>query len=579
MANRQEIVCTYIYENYVQFDRLRHDVISNKVQIFTPDGLACPETLRWRDITTADVNDIVCDCSAQSGLQITAREVMAVLQSHRIPDVHPLREYVLNCRPYTTDQPDWIAWLASRVTVSGGEEEQKLWVTCFRKWFVAMVASWLSDEVVNQQVLVLVGKQGIFKTTWLEHLLPPELRAYSCKMANSTQLNKDERLRIAEYGLIALDEIDAMGPRELNVMKSVITASDISERAAYGYTKERRIRLASFCASGNKTEFLTDITGNRRWLPFQAQSIANPFYITLPYEQIYAQAKYLIENDFQYWFDLDDIDELEAHNEDFRTQENEEQLLAVYFDIPAAGGEVVNGAIEDGKGSQVRNLLIVPSPEKVDPALAFASSEATATINEAFVAPVLNNPNGLAVSYYSEDPMVAIVNAETGEVTPVAAGTTTINAYTNGDLFHEAGEVSYTLTVLKGIVSLAFSAPTASVKVDATEFVLPILSNPQDVEVTYSSSNPAVATIFALYGDMTLVAAGTTTITATFAGDEKYLPSEASYVLTVEPSGDPTAIEDVGFESDKAEKVLMDGILYIVMPDGKIFDAHGLQVK
>ena len=579
MANRQEIVCTYIYENYVQFNRLRHDVISNKVQIFAPDGLACPETLRWRDITTADVNDIVCDCSAQSGLQITAREVLAVLQSHRIPDVHPLREYVLNCRPYTTDQPDWIAWLASRVTVAGGEEEQKLWVTCFRKWFVAMVASWLSDEVVNQQVLVLVGKQGIFKTTWLEHLLPPELRAYSCKMANSTQLNKDERLRIAEYGLIALDEIDAMGPRELNVMKSVITASDISERAAYGYTKERRIRLASFCASGNKTEFLTDITGNRRWLPFQAQSIANPFYITLPYEQIYAEAKYLIENDFQYWFDLDDIDELEAHNEDFRTQENEEQLLAVYFDIPAAGGEVVNGAIEDGKGSQVRNLLIVPSPEKVDPALAFASSEATATINEAFVAPVLNNPNGLAVSYYSEDPMVAIVNAETGEVTPVAAGTTTITAYTNGDLFHEAGEVSYTLTVLKGIVSLAFSAPTASVKVDATEFVLPILSNPQDVEVTYSSSNPAVATIFALYGDMTLVAAGTTTITATFAGDEKYLPSEASYVLTVEPSGDPTAIEDVGFESDKAEKVLMDGILYIALPDGKIFDAHGLQVK
>ncbi len=356
MANRQEIVCTYIYENYVQFNRLRHDVISNKVQIrrplsvdvlWTATGSPIEQSSSplegqevgsyWTDITTADVNDIVCDCSAQSGLQITAREVLAVLQSHRIPDVHPLREYVLNCRPYTTDQPDWIAWLASRVTVTGGEEEQKLWVTCFRKWFVAMVASWLSDEVVNQQVLVLVGKQGIFKTTWLEHLLPPELRAYSCKMANSTQLNKDERLRIAEYGLIALDEIDAMGPRELNVMKSVITASDISERAAYGYTKERRIRLASFCASGNKTEFLTDITGNRRWLPFQAQSIANPFYITLPYEQIYAQAKYLIENDFQYWFDLDDIDEIEAHNDDFRAQENEEQLLAVYFDIPAAG--------------------------------------------------------------------------------------------------------------------------------------------------------------------------------------------------------------------------------------------------
>ena len=342
MANRQEIVCNYIYENYVQFDRLRHDVISNKTQIRRPLPDLPPKGQEvgsyWTDITTSDVNDIVCDCSAESGLQITAREVMAVLQSHRIPDVHPLREYVNNCPPYDPSQhPNWIAWLAKQVRVEGGEAEQELWIKTFRKWFVAMVASWLSDEVVNQQVLVLIGKQGIFKTTWLEHLLPPELRAYSCKMANSTQLNKDERLRIAEYGLIALDEIDAMSAKELNVMKSVITASDISERAAYGYTKERRIRLASFCASGNKQEFLTDLTGNRRWLPFVAESINNPFYITLPYQQIYAEAKYLIEIGFQYWFDLDDIDELEAHNDDFRAQENEEQLLAVYFDVPEAG--------------------------------------------------------------------------------------------------------------------------------------------------------------------------------------------------------------------------------------------------
>jgi predicted P-loop ATPase len=326
--NRQELVCDYIQDNYVQFNRLRHDVISNKVQIAAP---------AWRDITTADINDIVCDCSAESGLSIAAKEVLAVLQSHRIPDVHPLREYVLNCRPYEPGQPDVLTWLAQQVTIAGGEAKQDLWRKCFIKWFVAMVASWLKDEVVNQQVLVLIGRQGIFKTTWLEHLLPPELRAYGCKMANSTQLNKDERLRIAEYGLIALDEIDAMTTKELNVMKSVITASDISERAAYGYTKERRVRLASFCASGNKQEFLTDLTGNRRWLPFQVENIVNPFYITLPYETIYAQARYLIEMGFQYWFDLDDINQLEQHNDDFRAQENEEQLLAVYFDVPFEG--------------------------------------------------------------------------------------------------------------------------------------------------------------------------------------------------------------------------------------------------
>ena len=83
MANRQEIVCTYIYENYVASGRLRHDVVSNKVQIAVMgDGL---QLTGWRDITTADVNDIVCDCSAESGLSIAAKEVLAVLQSHRIP--------------------------------------------------------------------------------------------------------------------------------------------------------------------------------------------------------------------------------------------------------------------------------------------------------------------------------------------------------------------------------------------------------------------------------------------------------------------------------------------------------------
>jgi predicted P-loop ATPase len=208
-----------------------------------------------------------------------------------------------------------------------------------------MVASWLKDEVVNHQVLVLIGRQGIFKTTWLERLIPPELRAYCCKLANTTQINKDDRLRLAEFGLINLDELDSMSSRELNTMKSIITASDVNERAAYGYTKERKIRLASFCASSNRREFLTDITGNRRWLPFEVESITNPFETILPYERMYAQARYLIDYGFNYWFDLDDIATLEEHNEAFRAQESEEQLLPILFDVPAEGrGEFMTTA-------------------------------------------------------------------------------------------------------------------------------------------------------------------------------------------------------------------------------------------
>ena len=375
---KQEAAIKYITENYLDFNRLRHDLISDKLQLrmenSLEDAALSGYSLEfkggeyWREMTKHDINSIVCHCAQEYDANITSREVMTALQSDLIPDVHPLREYILSLAPYTPDQPDWIDFVASQVRVadnasdsekgSNGSKSSKgesaveiartsrtpstkadaLWRGCFKKWFVAMVASWMKDEVVNHQVLVLIGKQGIFKTTWLEHLIPPHLRAYACKLANSNELNKDERLRIAEFGLISLDEIDSMNNRELNQLKSVITATDVNERAAYAYTKERRVRLASFCASGNRRDFLTDITGNRRWLPFEVESIQNPFYTLLPYERMYAQAWALAQNPlFSYWFDLDEIEVLEEHNQHFRDESNEEQLLDVYFAVPADG--------------------------------------------------------------------------------------------------------------------------------------------------------------------------------------------------------------------------------------------------
>ena len=209
-----------------------------------------------------------------------------------------------------------------------------------------MVASWMKDDVVNHTVLVLVGRQGIYKTTWLDHLIPPELRAYSSKLPLTGQITKDDRLRLCENGLLNIDELDAICGREMNIVKSLLTSTDINERAAYGRLKERRVRLASFCASTNNREFLTDITGNRRWLPFEVEEIQNPFYTTLPYELMYAQAKTLVEEGwFEYWFDMEAIEELEMHNELFRAQENEEQLLPILFDVPAEGkGEFMTTA-------------------------------------------------------------------------------------------------------------------------------------------------------------------------------------------------------------------------------------------
>ncbi|MBO5673189.1 MAG: hypothetical protein J6S09_02725 [Paludibacteraceae bacterium] len=401
---KQEAAIKYITENYLDYNRLRHDIISDKLQVRDEHSLesfrmvqnsvelssAENTTLHhstqplhhstpcfWREMSKHDINSIVCHAAQEYDQNITSREVLTALQSDLIPDVHPLREYIQSLKPYTNEQPDWIDWVASQVRVKNNDNTDNLrgnqlpaapeennstpscttlhnttpstdalWRICFKKWFVAMVASWMNDEVVNHQVLVLIGRQGIYKTTWLEHLIPPHLRAYACKLANSAELNKDDRLRIAEFGLISLDEIDSMNTRELNQLKSVITATDVNERAAYGYTKERRIRLASFCASGNRRDFLTDITGNRRWLPFEVESIQNPFFTTLPYERMYAQA-WALANDptFCYWFELDEIEVLEEHNKHFRDESNEEQLLPILFDVPAEGkGEFMTTA-------------------------------------------------------------------------------------------------------------------------------------------------------------------------------------------------------------------------------------------
>ena len=360
---RQQIACEWLEENYLNYGSLRHDVVTDRLQIRVADlhsledGSAYSLEFRgkenWRNLTDKDINTMVCQCVAEKGVNISTNEMWTALKSDMVPAVHPLRAWLDGLRPYTADQPDWIDMVAQQVTVSPSPlsnslenaasgyslefKGEELWRACFKKWFVAMVASWMKDEVVNHSVLVLVGRQGIFKTTWLDNLIPPELRAYSSKLPLSGQISKDDRLRLCENAMLNIDELDAMCGREMNIVKSLLTSTDVNERAAYGRLKERRVRLASFCASTNKREFLTDITGNRRWLPFEVESIQNPFHTIIPYERLYAQAKALVEEGiFSYWFDMEEMEVMEAHNEEFRALENEEELLKVYFAVPAS---------------------------------------------------------------------------------------------------------------------------------------------------------------------------------------------------------------------------------------------------
>ena len=85
--------------------------------------------------------------------------------------------------------------------------------------------------------------------------------------------------------------------------------------------------------------------------------------------------------------------------------------------------------------------------------------------------------------------------------------------------------------------NLAFSTDAYTVTY-GDEIVEPVLSNPNSLPVTYTSSVPSVATVDPSTGKLTILTTGTTTITATFAGNGEYYGGYATYKLTVNGKGE-----------------------------------------
>ena len=102
----------------------------------------------------------------------------------------------------------------------------------------------------------------------------------------------------------------------------------------------------------------------------------------------------------------------------------------------------------------------------------------------------------------------------------------------------------------------SFSATSAEVTL-GEEFTAPTFSNPNNVEVSFASSDESVATINT-QGVVTIVAAGTTTISATSEETDTYRAGSASYTLTViDPNGPGT--EDNPYTVEQARAAIDAG--------------------
>lgn len=198
------------------------------------------------------------------------------------------------------------------------------------------------------------------------------------------------------------------------------------------------------------------------------------------------------------------------------------------------------------------------------PALSFPEKSYNIFANDKFTAPVLTkSPADVEVKYSSSDEKVATVDASTGEVSIVGAGTTKITATSVVTDVYEVASASYDLVVTKFTPKLSFPQTSYTIKM-GDAFAPKLEGLPKDVTPEYTSSNKEVATVNATTGEVKIVGVGTTTITVTSPNTDIYEGATASYELTVNRATSKEVTIDFstfGYtDQQKVTEVSQDGI-------------------
>ena len=260
------------------------------------------------------------------GYACNVKMIQNLIYSDFSSSYHPIRKYFKELPEW--DGIDYIRILADSVRTN----HQSFWTECLERYLVGMCAAATQDDVVNHTVLLLCSEvQNIGKITFINNLLPPELRTYlSTGLINPN--SKDDLAKIAQSMLINLDEFEGMSGRDLNTFKDLVTRKVISIRLPYARRSQNFPHTASFAGTCNYQEILHDTTGTRRFLCFHADSIE---FIKINYTQLYAQIKHLLNTPgYQYWFTQEDNNRIEKNNEDFIFHSPEEELVLTHIRKP-----------------------------------------------------------------------------------------------------------------------------------------------------------------------------------------------------------------------------------------------------
>lgn len=277
-----------------------------------------------------------------ANIRVSIKDVRNYLESDLLSTYNPVEDFLFKCAG-KWDGKDYIRALARTVPT-----DNPYWEDWFYTWFLAMVNQWRSyshRKYGNSVAPLLISKQGYNKSTFCRSLVPPELQwGYNDNLVLSEK--RQVLQAMCQALLLNLDEFNQISPQvQQGFLKNIIQLPSVKMKPPYGSHVQEFPRMASFIATSNMEDILSDPSGNRRFLGVE---LTGPIDVSqLPnYEQLYAQALAALQAGEKTYFDTEQTKLIMASNRKFEVISPVDQYFNLYFDLTddAKQGEYLTAA-------------------------------------------------------------------------------------------------------------------------------------------------------------------------------------------------------------------------------------------
>ena len=262
-------------------------------------------------------------------IRVSIKDVRNFLESDYIANYDPIDEYLFQCEG-KWDGKDHIRALARTVPTANPH-----WTDWFYIWYLGMVDQWrgINHRLYGNSVApLLISKQGFNKSTFCRRLIPQELQwGYTDNLVLSEKRQVYQAM--AQTLLINLDEFNQISPQvQQGFLKNLIQLPNVKMKRPYGGHVEEFPRLASFIATSNMDDILTDPSGNRRFIGVE---LTGPIDVSVKpnYVQLFAQAMAAIRAGEKTYFDSVETALLMQSNRQFEVVPPIEQYFQMCFDL------------------------------------------------------------------------------------------------------------------------------------------------------------------------------------------------------------------------------------------------------